>query len=505
MEVETKTIINPTDSLTDGVISTIAYEKEPEAATGDLEVEMAKEPAKLPTIVTNLDICFMLDCTGSMQSYIDRSRNKIKDIIEEVKQQYPESEIQVGIVGYRDVQDLKRFEILPFTSNIQTARNFLDAIRADGGGDTPEDVNGAFQETLDKMEWQGQAKMIVHIADAPCHGKDYHTCWSDNHPSGYKDDVAWEVLFKKIVDQRIDYLFLKIQSDTDKMFDKFKEIVEGLGASANGVLFKQEPISNADATTAAPVVTSTMTTSLFPSAPVLLEKKKRAPRKEAIKKEKKETTKTKKTRESKSKSRKDSVSRSRSKSTKSTKKEKASRKKVEKEEEVAGDWTAPTHWTRSKYQEYLEQGGKGQKKNGYWTLPQTDATEIRTTRSRSSKKSSTRKPSVSKERSEKRGKKRTEKSTKRKTSASKDKERSEERSKKASTRSKSKKGGMAVEDTLPKRAFVAPKSKILTKAPVPVMPTSFVGMSAMDEQEYFAKLLSKEMMESIHRKKDAVK
>ena len=31
------------------------------------------------------------------------------------------------------------------------------------------------------------------------------------------------------------------------------------------------------------------------------------------------------------------------------------------------------------------------------------------------------------------------------------------------------------------------------------------GMSALDEQEYFAKLLSKEMKDSIQRKKDARK
>ena len=123
-----------------------------------------------------------------MQPHVDRARNKVKGIIEEAKQQYPESEIKVRIVFYRKIDDTPRFETLQFTNNIQNARDFLDVIRASGSGDTPEDVNGAFQKVI-KMDWQGQAKMIVHIADAPCHGRDFHSA-DDNHPNGHREVIA---------------------------------------------------------------------------------------------------------------------------------------------------------------------------------------------------------------------------------------------------------------------------------------------------------------------------
>jgi len=192
----------------------------------------------------SLDLCIMIDCTFSMQEHIDMAREKIIYIVSQVKKQFLQAELRVGVVGYRDVFDEKRFEILQFTSDVKKVTDFLEGIKADGGLDGPEDVNGGFQEALRSMYWEGFNRTILHIADAPCHGIEYHDMGEegDYYPGGYADDMRWEAVFDIMKDKRLNYLFLKIENVTDIMFEKFKKIWdEGL---ESGLTFEQEVIEN---------------------------------------------------------------------------------------------------------------------------------------------------------------------------------------------------------------------------------------------------------------------
>jgi len=204
-------------------------------------MESAKlENAKPPTSESpGVDLCIMLDCTGSMSTYIQMSKDKIQDIMANVKESYPKSEIRVAIVAYRDIEDKNRHEMLPFTESSEKAKTFLKGLRAEGGGDAPEDVNGAFQIALYKITWQNPVRLLVHIADAPCHGKEFHNCY-DNHPKGHQSDASWDKIFKSLVELRLDYLFLKILDMTDQMFTKFKKMAIKQGSEENELSFEQE-------------------------------------------------------------------------------------------------------------------------------------------------------------------------------------------------------------------------------------------------------------------------
>jgi len=192
-----------------------------------------------------LDMCFMIDCTGSMQPYIDMARDKIKQVIKKVKSQYPNSEIKTAIVAYRDVKDKKRFEVFPFSESVDEARNFLDNLKADGGNDIPEDVNGGFQKALYSLNWTADSKMLYHIADAPCHGRAFHDN-ADDFPKGHKDDKPWDELLGEIRKREINYIFFKISSETDKMFAKFLKIFNKAGEGEADSIFKQEDIGLGD-------------------------------------------------------------------------------------------------------------------------------------------------------------------------------------------------------------------------------------------------------------------
>jgi len=172
------------------------------------------------------DMCFMIDATGSMHTYIRNACDTIASIIDEIKSVYPSSTMRVAIVAYRDIEDHNRFEIFDFSSSAMDAKNFLSGLKAGGGGDGPEDVNGGFQRAF-KLGWQNSVKSIIHIADAPCHGlKMSGYRGGDSHPEGYKEDLPWESLLGDLKKKTMNYLLLKIGSEPKYMFERFKEIYD---------------------------------------------------------------------------------------------------------------------------------------------------------------------------------------------------------------------------------------------------------------------------------------
>lgn len=69
-----------------------------------------------------------------------------------------------------------------------------------GGYDVPENINKAFRRAL-RLNWKSYNKCIIHIGDAPCHGKDFHKPGlPDKYPEGYnttgKDNfMPWNKIF----------------------------------------------------------------------------------------------------------------------------------------------------------------------------------------------------------------------------------------------------------------------------------------------------------------------
>jgi hypothetical protein len=72
--------------------------------------------------------------------------------------------------------------VLPFTNSKDIVVKFINDLLAMGGGDTPEDICGAFRQVLNQ-NWKSNAKYAVLITDAPCHGKKYHNS-DDSYPEG---------------------------------------------------------------------------------------------------------------------------------------------------------------------------------------------------------------------------------------------------------------------------------------------------------------------------------
>jgi hypothetical protein len=66
----------------------------------------------------SVDLAFVVDCTGSMSSYIVSVKRSINDIVRRVKSTNGNLKLRLAMVGYRDLCDgPKQFEILDFVSS----------------------------------------------------------------------------------------------------------------------------------------------------------------------------------------------------------------------------------------------------------------------------------------------------------------------------------------------------------------------------------------------------
>ena len=87
-----------------------------------------------------LEVCLMLDCTASMMSWINRSKDTLKEILQNIREQYKGLKIRVSFVGYRDINDYNRFDVFAFSEDIDACVKFISKENASGGADAPEDV-----------------------------------------------------------------------------------------------------------------------------------------------------------------------------------------------------------------------------------------------------------------------------------------------------------------------------------------------------------------------------
>ncbi|XP_006816760.1 uncharacterized protein LOC102807614 [Saccoglossus kowalevskii] len=119
-----------------------------------------------------LDLAFVMDCTGSMGSWINEARKNIQSIVDEIVAKEM-SDIRLALVEYRDHPPQESTfvtRVLDFTPSLKDMQKQMDNMKANGGGDGPEAVADGLHEALN-LNWRPLAtKVCVLIADAPPHG-----------------------------------------------------------------------------------------------------------------------------------------------------------------------------------------------------------------------------------------------------------------------------------------------------------------------------------------------
>lgn len=166
-------------------------------------------------------LCFVMDCTGSMEPWIQQAKTKIAELTNNIQSDNVGATVLVAFVGYRDYGDTERSIVIPF----QDSRSVMREIRyvfAEGGDDEAEDVAGGLMNAH-RLDWNGaDVKFVIHIADAPAHGLAFHSpILSDRFPRGDPDGMDPRDFVERMSFLDVNFTFVKITHITDMMIEQF--------------------------------------------------------------------------------------------------------------------------------------------------------------------------------------------------------------------------------------------------------------------------------------------
>ena len=138
------------------------------AAQSPWVVELDEITAKLPE---QLDLALVVDTTGSMGDELNYLKVEFDNIVSRVHRMFPNVEQRYALICYRDEgDDYVVRNVIDFTSSPPDFRAKLAAQSAKGGGDTPEAMHLALENSL-KLNWRREntARVMFLVADAPPH------------------------------------------------------------------------------------------------------------------------------------------------------------------------------------------------------------------------------------------------------------------------------------------------------------------------------------------------
>jgi len=186
----------------------------------ELSTRVRTEKELTDQVNLGIDTCFLVDCTGSMSGTINAVKTKVYEIIKQVNSIESKAYMRFAFVGYRDHCDgADRVEHADFVHDIPGSvfEQTVNGCAAKGGGDAPEDIVGGL-EVATTLTWRSSTRLLIHFADAPCHGNNYHDpALGDSHPGGDPRGLTPESMLQTLMKKRVDYYFMKINNTTDIM------------------------------------------------------------------------------------------------------------------------------------------------------------------------------------------------------------------------------------------------------------------------------------------------
>ena len=205
---------------------------------GFIQAKESQRIIKLMRMAQAVDLCFVLDATGSMDmgAILAATRQQIRNLVTEVRRHLRHLQIRLALVVYRDLEDAQPFEVSPFSSSISVFEAVIGAVVAGGGGDQCEDVVGGLDQAR-RLEWRSPTRVLVLCGDAPCHGAEYHDGCLDDHPGG--TGMAPAPILQALRKQGVDMTFMRVNASTDKMIEAFDR-------HAGGQYISTAPLSKAD-------------------------------------------------------------------------------------------------------------------------------------------------------------------------------------------------------------------------------------------------------------------
>jgi len=207
----------------------------------------------------HLDLVFLIDTTGSMSGEIREAKERVRQLTEALRTARPGERVRVGVVAYKDKKDAYLTKVSPLSDSVDVSYQFLAALTADGGGDTPEDVLAGLEAALRGLQWDlgpDTERQVFIIADAPAH-------------LDYPDRPSPESLIEQAVSRRIVINAIGCRSlsgDGVEFFRKLAYATEGSYQHIGRVRAGEEGLARAMLTALAPAASED--TSRYPQLAV---------------------------------------------------------------------------------------------------------------------------------------------------------------------------------------------------------------------------------------------
>jgi len=119
-----------------------------------------------------VEVVFVLDTTGSMGALLEGAKKKIWSIASEIARGKPTPRLKVGLVAYRDKGDVYVTKVTDLNEDLDKVYGELLSFRAEGGGDTPENVRQGLHDALTRIAWSKDKqtlRILFLVGDAPPH------------------------------------------------------------------------------------------------------------------------------------------------------------------------------------------------------------------------------------------------------------------------------------------------------------------------------------------------
>jgi hypothetical protein len=178
----------------------------------------------------SLDLCLTLDITRSMKPYLEEVKKRCISLFTEipcaVRKLKPNAEftMRFSFIGYKDIDDDGHLVICPFCSDSRNLITVLEGLKADGGGDFPEDVAGAL-ESASTLEWSSDYKVLLLVLDAPPHGSEYHDL-PEEADKYYSNAVPAIRFVEGLAKNRVDFIMVRCGGQENLYTSKFASLCD---------------------------------------------------------------------------------------------------------------------------------------------------------------------------------------------------------------------------------------------------------------------------------------
>jgi len=234
VRIDSRIIDIETAKIIKGFSETVSHKKFIFDAIDKLSSQIAsylvgKSPNLISKTSPQLDVCFLIDSTGSMDDEIDVVKSKIRQIMSQVREGNPKPIVRYAIVDYKDEGDEYITRKLDFTQDINSLNDYLLSLQAVGGGDFEESLLEGLNLALNGLSWSAKSgKMIFLIADAPFHER---------------KNLNIDSLTKTAIEKKISIFTIACSGIDDKGVNIFKHIASQTNGKFDFLVYKQQYIA----------------------------------------------------------------------------------------------------------------------------------------------------------------------------------------------------------------------------------------------------------------------